>query len=915
MSRLIVKNLPKKITDQRIRELFGQKGRITDVQLKYTKEGIFRRFCFVGYETDEEAQKALSYFNGSFVDTSKVTVEICAALGGITKSAKHNVKVQEEDDSHEKRKKKKKANKEKEEEIVGEHRDDPEFQEFLKVHSVGNKTVWDNDTSIANGEQQALHKEERKESENEEDARSEASEEEAEQLQENGTKIADKDISDLEYMKSLMQKKDTEDQSQQSPEKIPTKNKSTKEKDVNFFTLKVFNLPYNVKRKDIIKFFKPLKLKSLRLPVNGHGYCYVGFKDKKDSTKALLKHKSFLGERQISVVDFTEQNKITLKRKLGMADEGNTGSGVNPKWQKQRDSIASEEAISESGKIYFRNLTYSVTEEDIQKLFEKYGPVAEVNLPVDANTRKIKGFGTVAFMFPEHAILAFNELDGHTFHGRMLHLLPAKADKEKSEETDDTNAGSYKMKKERELKKTAGQSHNWNTLFLGANAVADILARNYDTTKEHILDSEAGGTSAAVRLALGETQIVSELRKFLEDNGVQLKAFEESKGKKIRSKTVILAKNLPAHTDTKELHEIFSKFGILGRIILPPSGVTALIEFVEPSEAKKAFTKLAYSKFKDAPLYLEWAPENIFLTGNEKSRGEVKKEVEKGGKESQKESPQKVKDEEEETKEAAEEEESEAEEDIDPEPDTTIFLRNLNFSTREESIRKHFARLNPIHMVQVAMKKDPENPQAKVSLGYGFIQFKRKASAETALKTMQFTQIDGNKVELKKSDRVLKSQVQSVQSRNENKRQDTKKQTGSKILVRNIPFQAKEKEVREIFKAFGELRSVRLPLKVTPGEKTHRGFGFVDFFSKSDAKNAFKNLSQSTHLYGRRLVLEWAAADEDVTQLRKRTADHFVDMKGPKRSKKSIFSANDQEKSSAKKSYEDSDEDVTVEFE
>lgn len=37
-----------------------------------------------------------------------------------------------------------------------------------------------------------------------------------------------------------------------------------------------------------------------------------------------------------------------------------------------------------------------------------------------------------------------------------------------------------------------------------------------------------------------------------------------------------------------------------------------------------------------------------------------------------------------------------------------------------------------------------------------------------------------------------------------------------------------------------------------------------------------QSLCQSTHLYGRRLVLEWAqSAEEDVEQLRKRTAERF----------------------------------------
>lgn len=62
------------------------------------------------------------------------------------------------------------------------------------------------------------------------------------------------------------------------------------------------------------------------------------------------------------------------------------------------------------------------------------------------------------------------------------------------------------------------------------------------------------------------------------------------------------------------------------------------------------------------------------------------------------------------------------------------------------------------------------------------------------------------------------------------------KQTGTKICVRNIPFQAKVEEVRDIFKAFGELKSIRIPKKMTPGEDSHRGFGFVDYNSKSEAK-------------------------------------------------------------------------------
>lgn len=55
------------------------------------------------------------------------------------------------------------------------------------------------------------------------------------------------------------------------------------------------------------------------------------------------------------------------------------------------------------------------------------GPLTEVNLPIDKVTRKQKGFGTVTFLMPEHAIKAYTELDGTVQFGRMLHLLPGKS--------------------------------------------------------------------------------------------------------------------------------------------------------------------------------------------------------------------------------------------------------------------------------------------------------------------------------------------------------------------------------------------------------------------------------------------------------------------------------------------------------
>lgn len=480
-------------------------------------------------------------------------------------------------------------------------------------------------------------------------------------------------------------------------------------------------------------------------------------------------------------------------------------------------------------------------------------------------------------MMPEHAVVAYTELNGTLFHGRMFHVLPGKSNDSKGDGDDD--AHNFKHKKQQDLKKTAGSAHNWNTLFLGANAVAEVMSKTYGKSKEDVLDSSTGGSNAAVRLALGETQIVLEMKSFLEEHGVRLEAFEDTNPK--RSKTVILAKNLPAGTEVEELTEKFSQFGVLDRIVLPPSGVTCLIKFADPSEARKAFKKLAYSKFKHLPLYLEWAPEKTFNEEEENVKEEETADVDRTESEA-KDEPKAIQ--------LTNDEDDD--DDSSPELNSTLFMKNLNFETAELTIREAFKHLGAIHLIQIAKKRNPENPKQPIPLGYGFIQFKMALTAEKALRTMQFCEIDDKQIELQRSDRTL--QVQGDTERKQQKKKNEK--TSTKIMVRNIPFQANINEIRDLFKTFGELKAIRLPKKMAPGSEQHRGFGFVDFVNKSDAKSAFEALHHSTHLYGRRLVLEWAETDQDVDEIRKRTAQQIgavAESSKPKRNKRALLKDED----------------------
>ena len=664
--------------------------------------------------------------------------------------------------------------------ILEKYKDDPKFQEFLKVHKTSKSESWTNDSILEVANLYSGNKENKK----------------------------------IENTKSEADKEEV----QKKPE-----NKE------DYFHVKLTNLPYRFKKKHVKAFLEPLKPPSVRLPAKIHGIAFVGFKTEKERNQALNKHKSLWEGQQIFVFKYEKKEMVEA-----------TGTGSNSKWKEQEESLVGAETVGESGRIFVRNLSYSVTEDELRELFSKYGPLTEVNLPVDRITRRSKGFAFITFMMPEHAVQAFSDLDGSTYQGRLLHLIPGKTKEGEDDETEE-NLG-YKKRKEQKEKKAAGQTHNWNSLFLGSSAVADIMSEKYNVDKADVVLGDSGGKSAAVRLALGETQIIQETKKYLEEEGIILESFE--KPPTSRSKTVILAKNLPAHTPPEEIRDLFSTYGVLGRIVMPPAGITAVIEFAEPGEARTAFTNLAYTRFHNTPLYLEWAPEKSFSTPFSEVPVQKPEKVEKT------------------TTEPEEENELES-----PEPETTLFVKNLNFDTTDEGLRNHFTKCGKIFSANVATKKDTKSGD-KLSMGFGFVTYWLKSSATRALKELQHSRLDNHSLELKRSNRAAEKEKPS------HKEPSVTGEPSTKIMVRNVAFQATKQEITEIFKTYGELTAVRLPSKLS-GTGSHRGFAFIEFATKSDAKKAFSELSGSTHLYGRRLVLEWAEAEETVDSLRKRTADQF----------------------------------------
>ncbi len=77
-------------------------------------------------------------------------------------------------------------------------------------------------------------------------------------------------------------------------------------------------------------------------------------------------------------------------------------------------------------KLYVGNLTYGVTDADLQQLFGAHGTVQSAQVIMDRDTGQSKGFGFVEMGSDQEAQAAIAALNGKDNQGRALTVNEAK---------------------------------------------------------------------------------------------------------------------------------------------------------------------------------------------------------------------------------------------------------------------------------------------------------------------------------------------------------------------------------------------------------------------------------------------------------------------------------------------------------
>lgn len=77
-------------------------------------------------------------------------------------------------------------------------------------------------------------------------------------------------------------------------------------------------------------------------------------------------------------------------------------------------------------KLYVGNLSYSVTDHDLEQLFAAHGTVTSAQVIMDRDTGRSKGFGFVEMSTDQEAQAAIQALNGADSGGRALTVNEAK---------------------------------------------------------------------------------------------------------------------------------------------------------------------------------------------------------------------------------------------------------------------------------------------------------------------------------------------------------------------------------------------------------------------------------------------------------------------------------------------------------
>ncbi len=226
------------------------------------------------------------------------------------------------------------------------------------------------------------------------------------------------------------------------------------------------------------------------------------------------------------------------------------------------------------------------------------------------------------------------------------------------------------------------------------------------------------------------------------------------------------------------MRALFESHGELRRVLVPPAGTLAVVEFTHADDGRKAFRAVAYRRLGNSVVYLEKGPDGMFIT--DEPMTDAAEPITATGT-----APIAAPD-------AAVAEAKAGADEPALSAGTTLFVKNLAFSTTAEKLVAVMQHLPEYAFARVQTKPDPARPGARLSMGYGFVGFRTMDGAKRGLKSIDGMVLDGHKLSAKWAGRGAEEADGAADK-------ETVKARTTKMIVKNVPFEATKKDIRELF--------------------------------------------------------------------------------------------------------------------
>ncbi|XP_013421766.1 RNA-binding protein 28 isoform X2 [Lingula anatina] len=616
--------------------------------------------------------------------------------------------------------------------------------------------------------------------------------------------------------------------------------------------------------------------------------------------------------------------------------------------------------------LFIRNLPYSTTNQDLEKIFSDVGPLKQCFVVKDNdNPNRCRGFGYVTFSLREDAVKAKDEVKA--VNARKLHITFA----------------------DKKFKKLAGRNKN----------VTDReKTEGFNKAKEK--DKKEKDKQKKKKKTKKPRLIIRNLPwKCTEED---LKTFFSKHGS-------IVEVRVP-----KKSHGKSAGFGF--------------VEFTDMASANKAITKTNATQLLGRPVAVDWAmPKGVYdreqkkkqehqgseddsgsFSGNgsddseeegsdeqdssDVDKGEISDEEVDSDLDDREDEGERSISEDEDVEEESDEGFTDDDDDDNDDDDAgggdkeeekwksklrqnlksdveegrTVFIRNLSYDSLEEDVEEAFSEFGEINYVKIVL-----NPDTEHSKGLAFVQFKDQEAAETCLqkandekegggivldgrKLLVSLAVDRNKAaELKKKDTekqskdnrnlhlaregMIRAGTQAAEGLSQSdlskrmkvemlKRQKLKNPnvfiSPVRLCIRNLPVRIDDKELKKMFlKAAQDRKAKIVESRImrdfsqvnSQGEAKSKGYGFVTFTDHEHALKALNATNNSPDLFGekKRLIVEFSLENKLALQAKQKRLSRNQAKEGTlKRKHSDSANSTSQQPSNKKKRKKQSNDNV-----